>query len=264
MPTPREAGSPGRSARGRLIVVLPAYNEAEALGPLLERLESALREDAPDYEVLVVDDGSTDATGRVLDEYARRLPIRVERHERNLGLGVAVRDGLRRAVAMTTDADVVVVMDADNTHGPGLIRAMVEAIENGADVVIASRFRTGSDVQGVPIHRRLLSVGASALLRAVFPIGGVRDYTCGYRAYRAAVIRRAFLRYGDDFVDQRGFQSVVDILLKLRALNLVFREVPIVLRYDLKPGASKMKVVRTIVGSLALIARRRIGGWAGP
>lgn len=259
MATPRRARPRRRTPQGRVIVVLPAYNEAAGLGPLLDRLDVAMREDLVDYEVVVVDDGSTDATGDIVDEYARRLPIRVERHDTNLGLGATVRDGLRRAVAIATDADVVVVMDADNTHGPGHIHAMIRAIVDGADVVIASRFQTGSHIRGVSLHRRLLSAGASALLRTVFPISGVRDYTCGYRAYRPAVLRRAFLRYGDDFVNQPGFQCMVDILLKLRELGLTFREVPIDLRYDLKHGRSKMKVVPTIAESIVLIARRRIG-----
>jgi dolichol-phosphate mannosyltransferase len=65
------------------------------------------------------------------------------------------------------------------------------------------------------------------------PIRGVRDYTCGYRAYRGRVLRQAFQRYGDDFINQEGFQCMVDILLKLRKMDVIFGEVPLILRYDL-------------------------------
>jgi len=151
-----------------------------------------------------------------------------------------------------------VVMDADSTHAPDLVRDMVRVVREGADVVIASRYRPGWQVRGVPVQRKLRSAGARVLFQLCFPIRGVQDYTCAYRAYRASALRDAFRRYGDDFVNQKGFQWTVDILLKLRELDLVFCEVPLVLRYDLKRGASKMKVLRTIAGSLALVVKRRV------
>lgn len=241
-----------------MIVVLPAYNEEENLGPLLQRLDQSMREDGIEYEIIVVDDGSTDGTARIAGEYAQYLPVRLERHEINRGLGATIRDGLTTAVSITTDEDIIVVMDADNSHTPGLIRNMLRVVREGADVVIASRYRPGSYIRGLPFHRKLLSLGARVLFQLFFPIRGVRDYTCAYRAYRALVLRDAFRRYGDDFVNQKGFQCMVDILLKLRELDLIFREVPLILRYDLKHGASKMNVLRTIAGSISLIVKRRV------
>jgi dolichol-phosphate mannosyltransferase len=93
----------------------------------------------------------------------------------------------------------------------------------------------------------------------VFPIHGVRDYTCGFRAYRCRLLREAFRRYGDDFVDRRGFECMVDILLKLHRLGATFAEVPLTLRYDRKGGASKMRVARTVADTLRLMLRRRLG-----
>ena len=84
--------------------------------------------------------------------------------------------------------------------------------------------------------RRLLSYAGSALFRMVFPIPGVRDFTCGYRAYRASVLRRAVAHYRAEFVNQEGFQCMVDILLKLSRMHLRFDEIPITLRYDRKGG----------------------------
>jgi len=241
-----------------VIVVLPAYNEEKSLGLLLQRLDQSMHEDDLEYEIVVVDDGSTDGTARIAGEYAEHVSVRLERHEVNCGLGTTIRDGLKTAVSVATDDDIIVVMDADNTQTPGLIRNMIRVVREGADVVIASRYRPGSYVRGVPFHRKLLSLAARAVFRLAFPIRGVRDYTCAYRAYRASVLREAFRRYGDDFVNQEGFQCMVDILLKLRKLDLIFREVPLILRYDLKQGASKMKVLRTIAGSLSLIVQRRL------
>lgn len=253
-----QAAPPWQMARGRVIVVLPAYQEEASLGLLLQRLDQSMREDDIEYEIVVVDDGSTDGTARIAGEYAQYLPIRLEKHGVNRGLGATIRDGLRAAVSIATDEDIIVVMDADNTHTPGLIRSMIRVVREGADVVIASRYQPGSYVRGVPLHRKLLSLGARVAFKLVFPIRGVRDYTCAYRAYRASVLRDAFRRYGDDFVNQEGFQCMADIVLKLRTLDVIFREVPLILRYDLKQGASKMKVLRTIGLSLSLIVKRRL------
>jgi dolichol-phosphate mannosyltransferase len=186
------------------------------------------------------------------------MPIQLHRHRENQGLGATIRDGLVEAIKRAAGEDVIVTMDADDTHTPALILRMVRMIREGHDVVIASRYREGSRSVGVPRHRRALSYAASLLFRVVFPTPGVRDYTCGFRAYRAASLREATARYGEEFLDQDGFQCMVDILLKLRRMNLIFGEVPFVLRYDFKEGGTKMDVVETIRNTLALVVRRRL------
>jgi dolichol-phosphate mannosyltransferase len=239
--------------------VLPAYNEERALTLLLPRLAAALGRDFA-YRVLVVDDGSSDATAAVVRDLAATMPVQVERHAVNLGLGAAIRSGLVRACAETQPLDAIVTLDADNSHDPTLIPAMVQRLSEGSDVVIASRFRAGSAVHGVPWHRRAMSRIAWGLFVAVFPTRGVRDFTCGFRAYRASALKAAVAHEGEGFFDQKGLQCMVDILLKLRHYDLTFSEVPLVLRYDLKEGASKMRVARTAWATLRLLARHRLGG----
>jgi dolichol-phosphate mannosyltransferase len=209
--------------------------------------------------VILVDDGSRDSTARIIEGYAQHMPITMMRHEVNLGLGATIRDGLLTAAKTAADADIIVTMDADDTHAPGLILRMVRMISEGYDVVIASRYREGSRCVGVPTYRLALSHGASWLFRLVFPTRGVRDYTCGYRAYRARAVRDAISRYGEGFLDQDGFQCMVDILLKLRRMHLIFGEVPFILRYDQKEGSSKMNVPRTVKDTLLLMWKRRFG-----
>jgi dolichol-phosphate mannosyltransferase len=255
---PGAAVEPARAPRVTR-VVLPAYNEAESLPALLAALQEHMDEHGLAYEVIVVDDGSRDRTAAVAAEWAERLPLVVVPHAVNQGLGAALRDGLAAAVARAGARDVVVTMDADDTHPPGLIARLLDHIDAGHDVVIASRYRPGSRVCGVPQMRRVMSNGASLLMRCVFPLRGVRDYTCGYRAYRVEVLRRALEHYGDTFVDQSGFQCMVDVLLKLSRLDLVFGEVPLVLRYDRKLGVSKMPVGDTVWSTLRLMLHRRLG-----
>ena len=245
--------------RAKVIVVLPAFNEEQNVGPLLDRIADAMYDEDLPYEIIVVDDGSVDRTYDVLMGYRDRVPLTVYKHEKNQGLGATIRDGLFYASQKAGDQDTVITMDADETHTPGLILRMVRMIREGHDVVIASRYRPGARQFGLSAFRTFLSFAASWLFRLVFPIPGVRDFTCGYRAYRGSTLKLAISTYGSSFVDAEGFSCMVDILLKMRNLHLIFGEVPMILRYDLKQGKSKMNVGRTIRNTLVLMAKRRIG-----
>jgi dolichol-phosphate mannosyltransferase len=241
-----------------LIVVLPAYNEAPNLVPLLDRIASSLQ--GIEHCVLVVDDGSVDETAAVAEARASS-GVLLQKNPRNLGLAETIKRGMVAAVERASGADdVIVTMDADNTQPPELIPSMLEQIRAGSDLVIASRYRPGARVRGLSVPRRGLSLGASLLFRAALPIAGVRDYTCGFRAYRASLLRRAFDRFGaDQLVAERGFSCMVDILLRLRSLAPVMTEVPLDLRYDYKRGASKMRVARTVGATLRVMMRHRVG-----
>jgi dolichol-phosphate mannosyltransferase len=242
-----------------LTIVLPIFNEELNLGRLFDRIDVSLYPRQIGYRIVAVDDGSTDRTSDVLTAYASRIPLQVLRHSVNQGLGVAIRSGLMEALRAASMDDIVVTMDADESHTPSLIGKMLEALNCGFEVAIASRFQPGSQCRGVPLNRRILSTSASILLRTLFPTPGVRDFTCGYRAYRASALRRALDRYGDELFEFDGFQCMVDLLLKLRAVGATFTEVPVVLRYDLKEGQSKMRVFQTTVRTLRLAVRRRLG-----
>ncbi len=262
MPAP-DSRSPGpglpRRARRIVRVILPAFNEETVLPTLLDRLDDSMAEAGLAYEVVLVDDGSSDRTGEIARQWGREHPLVSLHHDKNQGLGATIRDGLFEAASRAAAGDVLVTMDADDTHAPGLILRMARMIAEGYDVVIASRYQEGSRTVGVPVIRRALSWAGSMLFRVLLPIRGVRDFTCGYRAYRAEVVQQAIAEYGRSFVDQDGFQCMVDILLKLRSRPLIFGEVPMVLRYDRKLGSSKMPVARTAASTLSLLLRRRIG-----
>lgn len=209
------------------------------------------------YEVVVVNDGSKDNTLAIAQEWAKKMPVNVVNHPINKGLGQTIRDGLFTASQLADKNDIVISLDADDTQPPELFPRMVQQIREGHDVVIASRFQKGARVMGLSRFRELMSVGASWMFRILFPIRGVRDFTCGFRAYRASVLQKAFKHYGDEgFIDQEGFQCMVDILLKLRKLDVVFGELPFILRYDFKAGDSKMNVMKTVKNTLGLIRKR--------
>jgi len=241
----------------KVIVVLPAFNEEESLPELLERLGESFADSNLPYEIVIVNDGSEDATASIVEQFALQMPVHLVNHAVNQGLGITIRDGLREAMERADERGIIVTMDADNTHPPGLIPRMVQMIHEGCDVVIASRFEHGGSMTGVPLNRHLLSLGVRVLFTVMFPTRGVRDYTSGYRAYRVSVVRDAFEKYGDHFVAETGFSCMADILLKLRKHGCVFGEAPLRLRYDLKGGQSKMQVIQTIRLTLSMLLRQR-------
>jgi len=242
----------------KVFVALPAYNERENLATLIGSWAAVLEEWGGEYRIVVVDDGSTDGSGELLEDLARQYPLDIVTHERNLGLGAALRDALSAAVQQADPDDLIVTMDADNTHPPELFPQMVDLLRSDKlDVVIASRYRTGSRIVGLSRWRRFISFAARMLFKVVFPVRGVRDYTCGFRLYRAGALQEAIHAWTLNFIEERGFACMVEVLLKLAARGVRFGEVPMTLRYDAKGGSSKMRVVQTMSKTLRLLVRMR-------
>ncbi len=241
-----------------VILALPAYNEAENLTPLVSSADAMFQAHGLRYRVVVVDDGSTDATAEVAAQLAKRFPLECIQHERNRGLGAAIRTLIHEALARTQSPDdAIVFMDADNTHDPAYIPDMVTKLWEGPyDVVIASRFREGSQEVGVPWKRRLMSRGARMLFRIFLRLPDVSDYTCGYRAYRAAILEAALRKYGERIITREGFACTDELLVHLSTLTKRMTEVPFVLRYDRKRGRSKLPLARTIYETLRMLLFR--------
>lgn len=238
-------------------VVLPVFNEEKALAPLLERFVTLARSVSWLVTLVVVNDGSSDRSAEVAAEFRDRLPIKIVEHPVNRGLGAAIRNGLTAAVAKSSADDIIVTMDADNTHPPELIPEMAARIGAGHDVVIASRYRKGAKVVGLSGFRHVMSHGARFVFQLTAPISGVRDYTCGFRGYRAGPLRRVLEQFGDELPGERGFACGVEILLKLAAAKARMCEVPFVLRYDMKSTPSRMNVGDSIRRHLVLAWRHR-------
>jgi dolichol-phosphate mannosyltransferase len=254
-----ESGSVLTQARSKKFVrvALPAYNEAAALPLLIPRIAQALDEAPVRYDILVVNDCSKDDTAAVARELANDYAVALISHSTNKGLGGAILTCITQAIDGLLDDDIIVTMDADNSHPPQLINRMIPMIGEGRDIVVASRYRDGSQVVGLVWYRECLSIMSSWLMRFVFGIPGVRDYTCGFRAYRVGMIREALKKHNGDLVKESGFAAMAELLLNFGKLNAVIGEVPLVLRYDQKQGISKMKLLQTIRRSLAMIVRHR-------
>ncbi|MEV6238620.1 polyprenol monophosphomannose synthase [Lentzea sp. NPDC051838] len=217
----------------KVTVVVPTYNERDNL-PVLVDLLAAL--DVPDLHVLVVDDGSPDGTGRVADALALDGPIPLSvlhRTEKN-GLGRAYVAGMTKA--LDDGADVVVQMDADLSHPPGAIPAMLDALRTG-DVVIGSRYVPGGSVSDEwKWHRKALSLWANVYVNAILRLR-VKDATAGFKAWRATTLRQIDV----ESVQSNGYAFQVEMNHRVVRGGMRIAEVPI--RFDERAeGASKMSL----------------------
>ena len=214
----------------RTLVIIPTYNELENLPLIVGRVHRA----RPDVHVLVVDDGSPDGTGRLADELALADPDRVHVMHRTAqdGLGAAYLAGFGWGLAR--QYGVLVEMDADGSHAPEQLYRLLDAVDNGADVAIGSRYVEGGTVRNWPWRRLALSRTANTYSRLLLGVG-IRDITAGYRAYRREVLEKIDLAS----VDSKGYCFQID--LTWRAINHDFSvvEVPITFT-ERELGVSKM------------------------
>jgi dolichol-phosphate mannosyltransferase len=240
-----------------IYILLPAYNEEDAVTPLVEKISTVMAAAEADYEIVVVNDGSQDQTSAVLAQLVHRHPLRVITHKMNRGLGETIRDGLEYVAEVGSRTDVVVRMDCDDTHDPAYIPHMVEKLRAGAEVVIGSRYAPGGGQIGVDWYRRTISRCANTLMKVCFPLENVWEYSSGFRAYRVALIQDCISVFGNRFIDLKGmgFTGTIEKLIKCRMLGARIVEHGFVLRYDRKPGASKVVTSLTTLGYLVLIAK---------
>lgn len=240
-----------------IYTVLPCFNEASNLNNLLQAFVELSSEVEQNMVIYLIDDGSTDNSVSIAQPFTALLNLNIIEKKLNSGLGDTIRRGFNEVLSVVNPNDIVVTMDADDTHLPKYIRAMINALNAGFDISIASRYQDGSTIHGLSYFRRSLSYVASLLFRLNYPADGLKDYTCGYRAYRGELLIKADKKFGEEFVDQQGFSCMADILLKLLFFNPKIQEVPFALRYDRKMGDSKMKIFTTIWSTLKLIRLRR-------
>lgn len=242
----------------KILIGLPAYNEEGGIRNVLRGIARFRKMSRYDIHVIVVDDGSIDNTKSILTEFARENDyINVITHEQNRGLGEAINTILHYAQSNLDDSDILVTMDADNTHSPLLIESMIGTLNSfNLDLVVASRFTDGGCEIGLRALRKLLSRGAMFFFKVFFPIENLNDYSSGFRAYRVGIIREAQNRWGR-IVTTNGFDCMAEIAAKFSRMNIKVREIPLVLRYDYKEGNSKMNVTKTVKGYFSLLGKVR-------
>lgn len=245
-------------------VLLPAYNEEKSLERLLPKIDLAFKQKRMSYIIVVVNDGSSDDTQRVLEANLSSYPIQIVKHNINRGLGETERDGFEYIAEYCEPDDVIIRIDCDDTHEPEYFFRLIDKLNEGYDVVSASRFQPGGGQIGVVGYRAFISYCANLFMKLIFHIPGIKDYSCGYRAYRGIVIKSAIEIFGNGFIQLKGigFTSTLEIIVKLKLMGCRFTEVPFILRYDQKASVSKMISSITTVGYL-IMAILYHWPWAG-
>ncbi|HET8660625.1 MAG TPA: polyprenol monophosphomannose synthase [Micromonosporaceae bacterium] len=213
---------------GRVLVVIPTYNEVDNVRVIVERVRRAV----PEVDVLVADDNSPDGTGAAADELAAADPsVHVLHRPGKQGLGAAYIAGF--GWARDRHYDAVVEMDADGSHAPEQLPRLLDALR-GADVVLGSRWVPGGSVVNWPAHRLLLSRGGNLYTRLALGMP-VRDATGGYRAYRMPVLDKIEI----ETVASQGYCFQVDLAWRAHRNGFRLAEVPITFA-ERERGASKM------------------------
>ena len=213
----------------KTLVLIPTYNEKENIPILVGDLMRI-----PGVHVMVLDDQSPDGTGRIADELAQRHPGRVQCLHRTgqRGLGVSYLEGFHRAI--DSDFDFVGQMDADLSHDPKYLPAMIEAASNGADLVIGSRYLNGISVVNWPLRRIILSQFANFYIRTVTGLH-MRDITTGYRCWR----RESLAKLPLDRIVSDGYAFLLDVTFMAADAGLTIVESPIIF-IERRIGASKL------------------------
>ncbi len=235
------------AAHPKVVVVVPTYNEAENLPNLVSRLFDL---GIPGFKIIVVDDGSPDGTGEVAAGLGRELGGRVEliQRGRKMGLGTAYVDGMTRALAQ--GPDFVVQMDADMSHPPERVPALLEALKD-ADVVVGSRYVTGGGSEDSwGIRRRMLSLLSNEGIRLAAGVK-VRDATSGFKAFRSEAIAAVDLtRFRCS-----GFGFQVEMVKACERRGFKVDELPFIFG-DRASGRSKMSLAIAVEALWRLPALR--------
>src|SRR5579885_271743 len=236
----------------RATICVPTYNELANLTPMLRALQPLLREGD---RVLVIDDSSPDGTGELADRLSRELPfVDVLHRPRKEGLGPAYRAGFERALA--GGAELVLEMDCDFSHDPADVPRLIAAAEDGADVVLGSRYVRGGRIPSWGLLRRAISLGGNVYAQVVLQ-SRLRDLTGGFKCFRRRVLETIDL----DAIRSRGYAFQIETTY--RAVRAGFRVVEVPISFvDREEGASKMSraIVLEAVWKVPLLRLRALAG----
>jgi len=216
--------------------VFPCYNDGVSIPDVIQRAEAVLPELTDDYEIIVVNDGSTDHSGEVLAEFSHERPhLQVITLPHNQGYGAAIRTGL-----MAATREYVFYTDGDGQYDPAELRLLVERIEPGIDVVNGYKISRSDNV-----YRKIVGNAYKALVRSVFRLR-LRDIDCDFRLLRRDILDRIRLQK-----DSGAF--CVELVKKLQSAGAHFREVP-VHHYPRQHGSSQFMRPQRVIATFIELA----------
>jgi len=238
-----------------IFFVIPIYDEAPNLELVLEAIAERFAE--RDWHIIAVDDGSSDGSAEILQAWVNKQAGRLQIicHPENRGVPAALTSGFTLAAQQAGNDDVIICLEGDGTSDPLLLAEMADAIERGADLVVASRYTPGGKTIAFPLWRRLVSQWGNALLRWFVKYPGLTDYSIFYRAYRAGLVRRMLQKYGRYAFAENHFAANAGFLLRCLEQQPYVVELPNTYRYHLKRSASRFLLTAAMVGYCKLLRR---------
>jgi glycosyltransferase involved in cell wall biosynthesis len=224
-----------------LYVCIPSYNEAPTIGLLLWKVRQTFTAFSREYQLLVADDASTDATSDVLDPYTRVLPLTVLRHAERRGYAASVESLLRLSLERTDrpKRDAAILMHADFSHGPALLPDLVRRLDSGADMVVAEGSLSGEPSRALRLVRRY---GPRLLERRV-AVPGVKDVISGFLAFRLVTLRHALRECEERLLTLDGWAANAELIGKTGRFARRVDTVPAVERHDLRQRPSRVQAL---------------------
>ena len=226
-----------------IYVCIPSYNEAPTVGLLLWKIRQVFASFPREYQLLVGDDGSTDATAEILEPYAKVLPLTIVRHSRRQGYARTVEELLQLAQSRSDrpKRDSAILMHADFSHGPEYLPDFVRRLESGADLVVGE-----ATLQGEPSRsRRLVRRWAPLLLRRAVKVPGVADTVSGFVAFRLMVLR-GMLQSGKDSFKGEGWAANAELIGSAARQARRIESVGVIERHDLRNRESRVRPLDTL------------------
>jgi glycosyltransferase involved in cell wall biosynthesis len=222
-----------------IYVCIPSHNEAATIGLLLWKIRQVFVGFPREYQLLVLDDGSTDPTSEVLEPYTRVLPLTLVRHPERRGYAASVQKLLRTAIELTDrpKRDAAILMHADFTHNPQVIPDLVRRIESGADLVVAEGKLEGEPSRG----QRMLRRYAPHLLRGIVAVPGVRDVVSGFAIIRLVALRNAMRSHGGGFLVTDGWAANAELYWRTGRYARRVESVASIERHDLRQRPSRLR-----------------------
>ena len=245
-----------------IYVCIPSHDEAATVGLLLWKIRQVFAGFPREYQMLVLDDGSSDATAEILEPYTRVLPLTVVRHDRRRGYAASVQTLFRTALELTDrpKRDAAILMHADFTHNPQVIPDLVRRIESGADLVVAE-----GRLEGEPSRsHRMLRRFAPQLLRGVVAVPGVQDLVSGFAIVRLVALRNAMRSHRDGFLTTEGWAANAELYWRTGRYARRVESVPSVERHDLRQRASRIQPTEEALNLWRARARLRAAPIAPP
>jgi glycosyltransferase involved in cell wall biosynthesis len=239
-----------------IYVCIPSYDEGPTVGLVLWKIRKVFEEFPREYQILVVDDASTDQTTEILEPYTKVLPLTVVRHTARQGYARTVEELLNLALERTDrpKRDSAILMHADFAHGPQFLPDFVRRLESGADMVVGQATLKGAPSRG----HRLVRRWAPLLLRRAVRVPGVTDIVSGFAAFRLMTLRNALRQQGRTLTSE-GWAASAELIGRAAQYARRIETVPVVERHDLRQRGSRIRPWETARQLWRAAGRIRIG-----